>query len=317
VQKAKNSPNSIHANRNKFIFLVIMAIALYLLAPELKLFHESRQVLIHVHLLQLIYAAACIVMTFSLSSITYKLLAGKNYRFRRGIFIAFAGMFTNRLLPAGIGGIGLNFAFLRKQKYPKTTSVAIITINNLLGLCGHAALFVAVIIIFHRSIPKFSTSYSSQHLAIYIILALLLGTGSLFAIYSYRFRFTQTVRKLNEVLLSFRKQPFQLTSALISSIGLTICNIMALYFCSRSVELHISIVVLFMVFTLSIVTGTASPTPGGLGATEAGLIGGLIALHVSATNALALAIVYRLISFWLPFVCGGIVFAIIRKMDYV
>ena len=48
-----------------------------------------------------------------------------------------------------------------------------------------------------------------------------------------------------------------------------------------------------------------SPTPGGLGAMEAALVAALTRLGVEAGSAVAAALTFRLVTFWLPLPVGG------------
>jgi uncharacterized protein (TIRG00374 family) len=317
MHKEKNKISLACITKRKWLLLILAAVALYILAPELKLFHESLNAMEHVRLLPLTYVGLYVISTFFLSALTYRLLVGSKYRYTRGLFIEFAGMFTNRLLPAGIGGIGLNFSFLRKQKYSKTEAFAVITTNNLLGLLGHIILSVIILGIFHKKIPTINIHYSARELYVGIVCLVIVGVGMLYVIINFHGHFLRVTHDLMSTISNFSKRPYQLALALLSSIGLTVSNVLALYFCSLALNLHLSLVIVFVVFTFGILLGTASPTPGGLGGTEAGLIAGLVALHVSAANALALALVFRVISFWIPFICGGIVFAVIKKLNYV
>ena len=62
--------------------------------------------------------------------------------------------------------------------------------------------------------------------------------------------------------------------------------------------------------TVTIVTmvggtlASAAPTPGGVGAVEAALIGGLAAFGVSAAVAVPAVLLYRILTCWLPVFLG-------------
>jgi uncharacterized membrane protein YbhN (UPF0104 family) len=299
-----------------FIFLVT-AIGLYVLIPNIKLFHSSLTIFFKAQPDKLIIGSAFVVLTFFFSAATYSCLAGKKFNFYRGLLIEFSGMFINRLLPAGIGGIGINYVYLRKRKYSTSRAAAIIAINNIIGLLGHLLLFSVAILFFRSDLPKLKIRYSHNELTLYAIAVLAMVMCAIFLYKRYHNAMLLAFRSFFELLKAYRHRPIQFGGAFLNSLCLTICNIAALYFCSRAIGLHLSFVVLFLVFTLGILLGTASPTPGGLGATEAGLVVGLVAFNVRANDALALALIYRLISFWLPFLLGGVVFFIIKRLNYV
>jgi uncharacterized protein (TIRG00374 family) len=63
----------------------------------------------------------------------------------------------------------------------------------------------------------------------------------------------------------------------------------------------------------------AAPTPGGLGALEAGLVAGLTALGTPAGPATATSavLVYRLRTFWLSIPLGAAALGIVQRRGYV
>jgi uncharacterized membrane protein YbhN (UPF0104 family) len=54
------------------------------------------------------------------------------------------------------------------------------------------------------------------------------------------------------------------------------------------------------------------PLPGGIGGVEGGTIGALIAFGAQASLAILGVLAYRLISFWLPTLPGGIAYLRLR-----
>jgi uncharacterized protein (TIRG00374 family) len=91
--------------------------------------------------------------------------------------------------------------------------------------------------------------------------------------------------------------------------SLTVCNVLCLWAAGLAAGVHLPLAVLFIIFTFGIGLGSATPTPGGLGGFEAGLFAGLAAYHVPAGPALAVALLYRLLSYWLALIVGGVAFA--------
>lgn len=66
-------------------------------------------------------------------------------------------------------------------------------------------------------------------------------------------------------------------------------------------------------YTVSQVAGSLVPLPGGLGAVEGGLLGALDLLGVSVGAALAVAIVYRAVTYWGVALFGGVEVAILSR----
>ena len=99
--------------------------------------------------------------------------------------------------------------------------------------------------------------------------------------------------------------------------ALTACYALCLYACVHGVGLHTSFVVVFLVMTLGVLGMTAAPTPGGIGGAEAGIVAGLTLYGTGAAEALAIALLYRIFTFWLPLVSGAVAFVYASRRRYI
>jgi uncharacterized protein (TIRG00374 family) len=95
------------------------------------------------------------------------------------------------------------------------------------------------------------------------------------------------------------------------------CNVLCFWLCINAVHVAVSFVTALIVFSFGIALGTATPTPGGLGSVEAGLVAGLVACRVDGEAALAAVLLFRLISFWLPLLIGAPAFLLARNRRYI
>ncbi|NHN46137.1 flippase-like domain-containing protein [Halostella sp. JP-L12] len=79
-----------------------------------------------------------------------------------------------------------------------------------------------------------------------------------------------------------------------------------LYFAGLTLDLPIPLLLVFFVVPASTLAGMV-PTPGGLAAVEGALVGLVVALTaLSAADALAVATIYRLASYWFALAVGGL-----------
>ena len=62
---------------------------------------------------------------------------------------------------------------------------------------------------------------------------------------------------------------------------------------------------------------SAAPTPGGVGAVEAALIGGLAAFGVPAATAVPAVLLYRVITCWLPLFVGWLAMKWLTKKEMI
>jgi len=91
---------------------------------------------------------------------------------------------------------------------------------------------------------------------------------------------------------------------------------MALSVSLRAFDDHLNLPVLLVVITLAATVGGASPTPGGMGVVEAGLILGLTAAGVPEADATAAVFIQRLFTSYLPPIWGWFTLVWMRKREY-
>jgi len=212
-------------------------------------------------------------------------------------------MFINRLLPGGLGGLGANFAYLRQHRHSALQATTVLTANNMMVVIGHALIVAASLAAF----PPYQTDIRWEGLAmltkiLLVILAVLLAGLLVWG----RQRLVKISTSLLTQLVSYRRRPQHLALALGSSMLLTMGNVLALVACCLALGVHLPFVVILLIFTFGLGTATAVPTPGGLGGFEAGLTAGLIANSIDNSTALSVALLYRMVSYWLPLLPGGI-----------
>jgi uncharacterized protein (TIRG00374 family) len=61
--------------------------------------------------------------------------------------------------------------------------------------------------------------------------------------------------------------------------------------------------------------GSAAPTPGGLGAVEAALVGALTGYGMSSGTAVSAVLTFRLVTYWLPMLPGWLTFQQMQRRE--
>jgi uncharacterized protein (TIRG00374 family) len=80
---------------------------------------------------------------------------------------------------------------------------------------------------------------------------------------------------------------------------------------------HLPLPTLIVVITVAGIVGGVSPSPGGMGVVEAGLILGLTAAGISEADATAAVFIQRLFTSYLPPIWGWITLVWLRKRQYI
>ena len=101
--------------------------------------------------------------------------------------------------------------------------------------------------------------------------------------------------------------------ALLAAAGNTGFDYLALLAALRAVGANPRPSLVLLAYTAAEVLALIPVTPGGLGFVEAGLVGMLGLAGVSAADALAATLLYRIVAFWLPLPAGGVAYALFRR----
>ncbi len=124
------------------------------------------------------------------------------------------------------------------------------------------------------------------------------------------------VRDIWDNLKAIASSPQKLMLLLGGSFAQELFVAMALSVSLRAFGDHLRLPVLIVVIMLAAMIGGVSPTPGGLGVVEAGMILGLTAAGVSEADATAAVFIQRLFSSYLPPIWGWATLVWMRKRDY-
>lgn len=293
--------------------LAVLFIGLYIILPQFGSFKNSLHYLQSPNYPAVLVAVIFASGTYVAGAVTYIMLAFSRLKLIATSLIQLSAMFVNRLLPSGLGAVGVNYLYLRKNKHTDVQAASVITANNLLGFIGHGLLTLIVLlyakvmdISLIMSTPNIGSSFYKVVVAVLILLLLVMLIFG-------RNRITKALKAFVIQLSSYRQRPKSLLFALLSSMTLTLLNVLSLLFCLYALGIHLSFVQVFIVFSFGVGAGAAIPTPGGIGGFEAGLVAGFVAYHVATPQALAAAILYRLITYWAPLLIGGIAFFASQK----
>jgi uncharacterized membrane protein YbhN (UPF0104 family) len=304
-------------NRRQLLLLGLSLVAVYVVIPQIGNFRHSLPLIPQANFADLWLALLCTVATYVTAAGTYWFLALHRLSYARTALVQVAGMFVNRLLPAGIGGMGVNYAYLRRSKHTATEAASVVTVNNVFGTVGHGLLLAVLLVLYHQALPQLQLWQvrDNAQLIILVTIAVLIVWAILYRRYGKRLQ--QGLRGFLKQLLAYRHRPLYLSAALVSSMLLTLSNVLGLWFCVAAMHADISFMALFLVFSFGIALGAATPTPGGLGGVEAGLVAGLVACNIDEAVALAIVLIYRLLTYWLPLLVGAVAFIFSQHKRYI
>lgn len=257
----------------------------------------------------LVVALGAAVMTYFASAFTYVVLAKFPIRYMITLGVQVAASFANRLIPSGIGGLGLNVDYLIKNGHKPAEAGSVTAVNSAAAFVSYVILLFIALTVSNTSIFELLSGKSLPYWAFPVAGVVLLMIG--FVIYKWEKARTKIVRLAKDMwadILEYRHEPFRLVLAVLGASFVTIFYVGALFACAHAIGLDLTLLDAFVAYTIGTLVGAAIPTPGGLGGVEAGLYAGFVALSYDSALAFTTIIIYRLFTFWLPILPGYLVF---------
>ncbi|GAB3180389.1 lysylphosphatidylglycerol synthase transmembrane domain-containing protein [Streptomyces incanus] len=232
--------------------------------------------------------------------------------FVRTVAAQVAGSFVKIVAPAAVGGVALNTRFLQRAGVRPGLAVASVGASQLFGLGCHILMLLAFgYLTGTEKTPSLSPSRTVIAGLLTVAVLVLVVTSVPFL---RKFLFTR-VRSLFAGVVPRMLDVLQRPQKLVTGIGgmllLTACFVLCLYASVRAFgdeTTSISLAGVAVVFLAGNALGSAAPTPGGVGAVEATLTVGLIAVGLPSEVAAPAVLLFRLLTLWLPVLPGWLAF---------
>jgi uncharacterized membrane protein YbhN (UPF0104 family) len=226
--------------------------------------------------------------------------------------------FINLTVPSSAGRIGMNLRFLQRMGVPLPEAVASGAVDDASETIVQAALFLAVLPIVHVHLDtsRFHGAGPNIRLVAALAATLVIGGAVIFAVPRFRAKVVPPIRSALSGLwrvASDREKRLELFGG---NIGSELLYALALGATCLAYGVHLNLAQLVFVNTAASVLSSLVPVPGGIGAAEASLSAGLIAMGVDESAAFAIAITQRLCTFYLPPVWGYVSLRWLTRKGY-
>ncbi|MGW1023082.1 lysylphosphatidylglycerol synthase transmembrane domain-containing protein [Streptomyces sp. NPDC002577] len=232
--------------------------------------------------------------------------------FLRAVSAQVAGSFVKIVAPAAVGGVALNTRFLQRAGVRPGLAVASVGASQLVSLGAHILLLGAFgYLTGTEKTPSLSPSRTviAGLLTVAVLVLVVTSIPFLRKFVATRVRslFAGVVPRMLDVL----QRPQKLITGIGGVLLLTACFVMCLDASIRAfgdASTSLSLASVAVVFLAGNALGSAAPTPGGVGAVEATLTVGLIAVGLPKEVAAPAVLLYRLLTLWLPVLPGWLFF---------
>jgi glycosyltransferase 2 family protein len=290
----------------------ILLLVLYVVLPQIGVFRSSFATFWHGDRGLLLLAFGAVLGTYLAAALSYFVLSFRRLMFRQVLLVQLSGAFINRLLPAGIGGIGLNAYYLRRQGHAGAAAAAVVTMNGVVGVVAHLILLLVVALV-----SGVGLVVRLDGMWLWWIVAGLVVLVALGGFAKRLWRYAVVARQMRQFYYAvgrFGHRRGALVWAFVAALALTCCNVLALWLTAWALGVELSLAAALMLFTVGTAAATLTPTPGGVVGAEAALTAAIVATGTSASDALSVALTFRFLTYWLPMVLGVAATILARRL---
>ena len=219
-----------------------------------------------------------------------------------------ANTFAATTTPAGVGGLALSTRYLQKggglSPMRATTAVALQQAVQVIMHLGLLILFSTV-----AGASMNLSHFVPDATVLYLIAGVTLGIVGTFLFVPTLRRWLATdlrpkIKELARDLVEVAREPKRLGLIVLGCTGTTLGAALALWASVQAFGGGATFVTCTVVTMVGGTLASAAPTPGGVGAVEAALIGGLAAFGVPAAVGVPSVLLYRVLTCWIPVFVG-------------
>ena len=299
----------------RIVYLIIIALFIFFIINQIPSLKDSFKDVKIAKIGSYIVIFGVVLLSFGMAALSYMALSLKKLKFSRTLIMQFASNTLNKLLPAGIGAMGANYLYLRRNHLSTISSATTVAINNFLGVI--ASIFLLLILLLSN--PSFSLKLSRVDFGTIILLtlAIIIIVIIIFFVRSIHYKLMRLVHSFLRQLVTYREHKLRLFGAFMSQLSLAFFNILSLTLSMHTVGGNLNILEVMIIYSLAIWFGSLIPAPGGFGSVDAGLVAAFVAYGTALPQALATVLVFRLLNFWAPLLIGIPALIYVRAKQYI
>ena len=229
-----------------------------------------------------------------------------------------ASAFVGRIAPANTGTLAVGVRFLQRSGVDTAAAGAAVGLNALVGLVVHLSLMAAFIAWAGARGPGFSLPDVNAWLLVIAIGGVVSGlvVGLVPAL---RRRILPPLlgylRTAGSSLADVVTDPWRVLALLGGALGITFAFILTLMASVAAFGGGVSFPEIGAAYLIAAAIGSATPTPGGLGAVEAALVAALSGYGMADSAAVSAVLTFRLATYWIPMIPGWVMFQQMQRNE--
>lgn len=231
----------------------------------------------------------------------------------RATMVQTAATFVALAAPAGIGPAALNLRMLTRRGTTRAvaaTTVAMVQVSQV---------FVTLLVLLVLSVLPGGTDQpvDVSPTVLVVLAAVVAAVGVALLIPPVRTwmsaRVVPTLRGVWPPLLEMLGQPRRLALAITGNLMMTLSYVLAFEACLQALGQDVSLVQVAVIYLTGNAAGGVIPTPGGIGTVELALAGGLTAVGLNPGIAASVAVLFRVLTFWLRIPLGWTAMRVLQR----
>jgi glycosyltransferase 2 family protein len=298
-----------------YIFITLLVfLTLRVIIPQLDDLRSSLASLSSANFYWVLIALIIFFLSVPISTFQYMVLVLKPIKFYLTFKVQMATLFVAKLLPQSVGTISLNVYYLLKNDHTASQAAAVMTIDGICSGIAYMFLMIAALLASPLSLSGLGENIDISLNLILFILILLLGAIYLITRLT---RIGQRIKKawadLKQNFKAYKQKPMSIIAGIICNGLSSLTSIFVLWASAQAFGIELSFSGALLAYTFGNIAATLIPTPGGIGAVEAGVYSGLVLVGVDGPDATLITLLYRLITYWIPILPGYYFFWNLRK----
>ena len=221
-------------------------------------------------------------------------------------------------VPSSAARVAVSVRFFQKQGAPTTQALTIGLVDSVFGFIVQVLLIVTILFSGLASLDLSFTGFDIDPNGTLLVIAGILLVVLIVVAFAVRRIRTLIAGKLAEArpALAVLRSPTKIAQLLGGNFVAQLLLAIVLGLTVEAFGQHASLAELLLVNTFVSLFSGVMPIPGGIGVSEAAISFCLTAIGIPSDTSVAIAVVYRLLTFYLPPVWGGFAMRWLKRQDY-
>jgi len=235
------------------------------------------------------------------------------------LLLQYAIRFMAVAVPSSAARIALNVRFFQRAGVATSPAIAVGVVDSVAGFVVQVVLLLLIWLtrIATFTLPTSGLSLSlDPRLVAGAVIAVVVAISIAVTLPKVRRAIRPRLAEASEALRTLWA-PSKLLQLFLGNLGAQVLLAAVLGLCLRAFGEHASLAQLIVVNTLASLLAGLLPIPGGIGVMEAAISAGLAASGVPEAAAVSTALIFRVVTFYLPPVWGSFAMRALRAREYV